>query len=97
MLQNRLDDKIAILIIDEHLDRFLGDTNEVFLPLALSLSDTVFGNLAAMLVASNLSKVLDDGFVDDRTALIGPQKHETLSDNMVASDVAAEIKYAPIP
>ena len=65
VLQNRLDHKVAKLIIDQDFNAFKRNTNQVFLPLALRSRDTIFDNLAPMLVSGNMSEMLNDRIVND--------------------------------
>ena len=66
-----MDDKVAELVIDQHLTARERHPDQVFLPLALSRSDALFDYLAAMLVLGHLAKVLNDGLVDHGTPFIG--------------------------
>ena len=45
-----------------------------------------------MFVAGHLGEVLYDWFVDDRAPLLGPHQGEALAEDMIASNVATELK-----
>lgn len=96
MFQDCLNDKVAELIIDENLYAFKRDTNQVFLPLALRSRDTIFDHLASVLIACDLSKMLNDWVINDRAALICLQKNQALSQDMIAPDIAAKLEYSTI-
>ena len=59
MFQDRLNDKVAKLVIYQDLYTFKRDSNQVFLPLALRRRDAILHYLATVLIASDLSKMLN--------------------------------------
>jgi len=74
------------------LNRFKGDSDQVFLPVALSCSDAFFDYLAAMLVSRDLCEVLNNWLVDDGPFLVSFKQGETLSYYVTASDIATQFK-----
>ena len=60
VLQDGLDHEVSKLIVDKNLNAFERYLDQVFFPMTVRSSDTVFDNLAAMFVTSHLSKVLND-------------------------------------
>lgn len=65
-------------------------------PLALRRGDAVFDDLAPMLVLGNLCEMLHDWFVDNGSAVVGFQEDEALAEDMIATNVAAQLDYAAI-
>ena len=92
MLENRLNDKVAKLVVYQDFDALERDSNEVLLPLTLSNSDAVLDDLAAVLVTGNVREVLHYGVVDYRSPLVSFEQIQALAQDMVASDVATQVE-----
>ena len=65
MLQDRLYDKVAELIVDKDLYAFKRDSDQIFLPLPLGSRDAILDHLATVLVPGDLREMLDHWIIND--------------------------------
>lgn len=65
MFEDRLNHKVAKLVIDQDLYAFKGDSNQIFFPLALRRRYAIFNHLAPMLVSGNVRKMLHNWLIND--------------------------------
>ena len=74
MVQNGLDYKVAKFIVDENLDAFKADSDQVLLPLTLRCCNAVFDYLTAMLIPRYRRKMLHNGLKNYRPSLVRPDQ-----------------------
>lgn len=79
MVQNGLNHKVAKFIVDENLDAFKADSDQVLLPLTLRCCNAVFDDLTAMFIPRYRREMLHDRLKNYRPTLVCPDQIQALS------------------